>query len=1168
MSTYALSGRERETARLERSIAELRRVASQTYEQDKATDLLSRLRQASSGDSTYIQEDATSRWNAQVQPTSDISPWPPALRPLVSSPGAKFGLFKALKHAWLIAGPTVYLWDYTSSKGTIVTCPAMPDPVLACGVTQPLSGSLFSDVVQHLLVVVTETEVRVLALVADKTTGSFKVQDTLMNAPLPSTTLLSTVVCTPSRRILLGGVDGALYEYVYHPHLPKPPTTEKARSVRVATSHWNQYLPPLVRDLLAPARSAITQLLYDDARHVIYALHSSGHVSVYDARTKDIVCVTYTIIDASIVSLSLVSDGDASIHAVAITSAGVRLFLSTSQTLHGPPDTCMVVFTRPPPPCVTVVDRAVYASGVSFFGHKSTLVSAAADVGLATSYRELVRSHALLGGHMVVEETSVVLASPAGLPSLKRSASGASLPSSLDFLRISRHELSTQFTSTTPRAFVSLSEGGVQCWHKQRPLDHLRHVLTHAPGPLTRSSPMVASYGPHAIACMLFALACDPSPPRPPAHLMSLVFDIGGHPDGSAHSDHYNGLVRVLVRFLSGIWHAALAKATTKGAASATFTPALSKDEIARPRDLLCRLKQLLEHVAVPYAVAVHATSSSSSDGSMIATEQRALQDIHALLGRCIGACEGLLLVYAHPTAFSHVANLAFYDVVCTELGAKALQAMLRDVAKETPLVVPTALARCSAFFTLVDAGVFQGTDALTRAKAAATPSARDAALNESLTKLVAAAPTWPPTAETIEHLGRIAKDYELCSFWKGLVGLAVAVAARWPLHSADQKACYSGVLDALAHVAEHNDVASAQSIVGLVVGTTDVHLQQVVLEWVVSKGHKTWLLHCPLTPTVRTVLAADVDWLAALCLEHHEYEEAATVLWKAAHDVSATHSIGDRTAWVARALSSIQHTTNAQHAKDIQDALDVFQTQTRLATAFRQHNLGSDAVRHTLEFEILDMSTLYHEYAMPYERYEDCLRIMHACRFYEPETIVMLWKKALYSLLPQVADRDAAAPIAKWLDEAYAAAGLGDIVSMSSAFEACEWTRSVSHLVVSLGRALHPSPVFPIEWLITEVETIAMHAWSLGHHTSPFTPVHLFVDLGMPASDVLAWYLHLFGSSTDAAFKVQLLWSLLALRPGVPTLPSTYQDTMAHARNWLVTHAPDQVDLVAQLLA
>ncbi|KDO30577.1 hypothetical protein SPRG_04478 [Saprolegnia parasitica CBS 223.65] len=1124
MSTYALSGRERETARLERSIAELRRVAAQTHEQDKTTDLLSRLRQAPSGDSTYIQEDATSRWNAQVQPTSDISPWPPALRPLASSPGTKFGLFKALKHAWLIAGPTVYLWDYASSKATIVTCPAMPDPVLACGITQPLSGTLFSDVVQHLLVVVTEKEVRVLALVADKTTGSFKVQDTLMQAPLPSTTLLSSIVCTPSRRILLGGVDGALYEY--------PPTTEKARSVRLATSHWNQYLPPLVRDLLAPARSAITQLLYDDARHVIYALHSSGHVSVYDARTKNIACVTYTIIDASIVSLSLVNDGDASsVHAVAITSSGIRLFLSTSHAPNGPPETCRVVFSRPPPPCVTSVDRAVYASGVTFFGYKSTLVSAAADVGLATSYRELVRSHALLGGHMVVEETSVLLAAPAGLPSLKRSASGASLPSSLDFLRASRHELSTQFTSTAPRTFVSLSEGGVQCWQKQRPLDHLRHILTHAPTPLHRASPMVASYGPHAIA---------------------------------VHSDHYNGLVRVLVRFLSGIWHAALATSTSKGSASATFRPALSKDEIARPRDVLCRLKQLLEHVAVPYAVAVHATSSENSSSSMIATEQRALQDIHALVGRCIGACEGLLLVYAHQTVFSHMANVAFYDVVCNENGARALQAMLRDVAKESPSVVPTALARCGAFFTLEDAGAFQGTDALARAKAAATPSARDAALHESLAKLVAAAPTWPPTTETIEHLARIGKDYELCSFWKGLVNLAVAVAARWPLHSADQKACYNGVLDALAHVAEHNDVASAQTIVGLVVATTDVHLQQVVLQWVVSKGHKTWLLHCPLTPTVRTVLAADVDWLAALCLEHHEFEEAATVLWKAAHDLSVTRSIGDRTAWVARALSSIQHTTNAQHAKDIQDTLDVFQTQTRLATAFRQHNLGSEAVRHALEFEILDMSTLYHEYAMPYERYEDCLRIMHACRFYEPETIVMLWKKALYSLLPQVADRNAAAPIATWLDEAYAAAGLGAIVSMSSAFEACEWTRSVSHLVVSLGRALHPSPVFPVEWLITEVETIASHARSLGHHTSsPFTPVHLFVDLGMPASEVLAWYLHLFGSSTGAALKIQLLWSLLALRPSVPTLPSTYEDMMAHARNWLATHAPGTIPSV-----
>ncbi|OQR92811.1 nuclear pore complex protein [Achlya hypogyna] len=1148
MSTHAVTGRERDSTRVTRSIAELRRVAADTYAQDKATDLLSRL----AAGSTYVDEDETSRWNAQVAPTSDLSPWPAALRSLAGAPDAKFGLFHALRHAYLIHGTTLYLWDYSRASDNIVTCPATPDPILAVGVTAPLPGTLFSDVVRHLLVLVTEKEVRLLAMVADKSTGGWKVQDTLMQTPVPPTTMLSSVICSLSRRIFLGGVDGALYEYVYHPHLPKPPATEKVRSVRLATSHWNQYLPPVVRDLLAPAQSAIVQLLHDDRRQVVWARHSTGHVSVYDARAKDVVSIAYAIVDPELVALSLVTDDDASVQAVATTAHGVRLFLAATT------DSCRVVFSHPPPPAVVAVDCAAYASGVAFFGHGTQLVSAAADVGLAATHRERVQTHAVLGAKMVVEETSLVPSAPVPVSSLKRSATGGPAPApALDFLRTSSHELSTQFAASTPRAFVCLSAGGVQFWSKQRPLDHLRALLTNASAPLSPTSPLVASYGPAAVACMLFALACDPAPPRPPAHLLSLIFDIGGHPRGDEHSAHYTGLVRVVVRFLSPIWRAALAQAAPKPATA--YVPVLAKAQLERPRDQLCRLRQLLEHVAVPYAVAIHATTAPT-DGGMLATEQRALQDVHTWIGRCIAACEALLLVHAHPTAWTHVASLAFYDVVGTDAGAAALQAMLLAAAKETPAVVPTALARCGAFFSLADAGPFQGTDALSRAKAAATPAARDAALNEALAAFVAAAPTWPAGPDAVDHLRRLAKDFELCAFWRGLVELTVAVAARFSAHSAAQRQCYDGLVDALVRLAEHGDaeLSAARAVVSLVVASPDVHLQEVVLAAVVAGGHKAWLVGCPVTPTVKAVLAADTDWLAALCLEHGEYEEAATVLWTAAHDLSVRRPIGDRAQWVARALSSIQHTTNATHAQDIQDALDVFQAQTRLAAAFRAHNLGTPEVQGALEFDILDMSTLYHQYALPYERYEDCLRIMHACKFYEPHTIVELWKRALYSLLPQVADCDApaGAAVAAWLDAKYADARLGAITAMSSAFEAGEWQRSVGHLVVSLGRALHPSPVFPVEWLVAELEAIAHRARSVGG-APVWMPVHLFVDLGLPAADVLAWYLHMLAATDTTPEKLQYLRGIVALAPSVTSPPSQLATAIARAQAWLASAAP-----------
>ncbi|OQS04465.1 nucleoporin [Thraustotheca clavata] len=1147
------------------SIAELRRVAIATFDQDKSTGLVSRLRQAQSSplEATYVSVEAS--LNGQVHPSSEIAPWPALLHPFLAS--ASFGLFQSLKCAWLIHGCTLYLWDYTTCD-KITTCPAIPDPILACGVTKPLPGTLFSEAVEYLLVLTTEKEVRLFAMVADNTMGGWKVQDTQMTAMVPQATMFSTVLCTPSRKILLGGVDGALYEYTYHPHLPKAPATEKARSIRLATSHWNNYLPPIVRDLIVPTKSAIAQLVHDDNRCILYALHSSGHVSVFHTR-KDIVFITYSIIDPKIVSINIVGEDDAIIHAVAITSSGHRHFLSTyesNQTGNGnPPETCRVVFSRPPPPQVIASDRAIYTTGVSFFAHKAQLITTSADVSCAKMYRELVVAHPLLGSGMVVEEQLAFNSVPAPVVSLKRTADGTPATPSLDFLKLSKHELSTQFIAHGPRTFVCLTQGGLQTWQKQRPIDHLRFLLQQSPTPLPAT--MIESYGPQAIVCMLFALACEPSPPRSPTNMMSLVFEIGGHPENDSFSNHYTGLVRCIVRFLCPIWNASLTN--TKAGPKPTYLCALQKKQLERPRDLLFRLKQLMEQVAVPYAIAIKA-SNVQNGADIIQKEQKATQNMHNWIQRCLAALEGLLLMLNHPTAWANVASKAFYDILCTDAGSKALSAMLTTLCKETPSIVPTALALCGPFFTLCDAGPFQGMSALTKAKAAATPTARDAALAESLQQFVAAAPSWPSSSITIAHLEKILQDYELCSFWKGLVELTVAVAARFPAHSPQQHSCYSGLLSALGRLAEQVDSESiATTVVGLVLASPDTNLQTVILQWCVARRLEAWLVSVPLTPVVKAVLGTETDWLAALCLHHQEYEEAATILWNAAHDLSVKRPIHVRTQWIARALSCIQHTSNQQNIKDIADALDVFQTQTRLLNEFRSQNFGTPALIETLEYKILDMSTLFHEYAMPYGLYGDCLRIMHSCNLHEPRLIESLWKRAMYSLLPQVSDRSTAngTATAQWLDQAYGEAGLGSIVSMSSSFEASEWQRSIDHLIVSLGRMCHPSPVFPVEWIITEVEQIAMMARPFGIE---WQPVHLFVDMGMSAVQVMSWYLHAFSSSHSKSTKIQYLRSILSLYPSCEenkaNLPSSFYTTLPEILTWVQADAPEEVVLLQSL--
>lgn len=386
------------------------RVDQVAREDAQFPDLFEQLANQSEPQNYFFEPYAT-QWRPQVAKKGAVIPLPGVVANALEDARALSlsGLLPAAELAWTSVDARVFLWSY-AQRGRFAAFEFDQAVVAVALCARPVPG-VFTDKVQHVLVVATTVEVLLLAVLYEKSdvrSGAVKLQRTALSVSTDNC-VVRRIVTTRQGRIFFGGSDGAVYELLYGPdatsttsalQLPLPFFRKPCRKVAHTTS-FAAYLPSFLAGL-ASAPGKVRAFASDEERQILYALHETNHVTLFDQgahgdETK-LVC-SLNLLDAGakyarenrrtrvscpderlfqtsalqVVALAVVPRSESAfVNLVAVASNGIRFYLTVysrrAYTVGSAiprakrPTRLEIVYIRLPPPAVALADAPPYHS--------------------------------------------------------------------------------------------------------------------------------------------------------------------------------------------------------------------------------------------------------------------------------------------------------------------------------------------------------------------------------------------------------------------------------------------------------------------------------------------------------------------------------------------------------------------------------------------------------------------------------------------------------------------------------------------------------------------------------------------------------------------------------------------------------------------------------------
>ncbi|KAF0696392.1 Aste57867_12858 [Aphanomyces stellatus] len=604
------------------------KVLEQAFSVDsKSPDLVDQIADHSEPTShNYFFEPYSSAargWQPQLVHKQKLLPYPVAITSAYDNmrSGSFSGLLQEIHHAWVSVDNTLFLWDYTRAD-RFTAFEGMEQMISAVAIAKPIPG-VFKSFVKHVLVVATASEMRLLVVLYennDPVHGALRLQASKLCISTDDCTV-KKIVSTADGRIFFGGSDGQLHEFVYDSEESMLHQLGWKRKCRKEshTQSLSNYIPSIFRTLTGSlsATGKIIDMVLDPERRTLYVLQDPATISVYDVAESEVTMIiskdmqadatrfcqrnhrTYTscpeprlfTTTLTLTSLSVIArDESASIHAVAVSSTGIRLYLSTftpgyfSSNAVKRPSHLDVVHIRLPPPMLSLEDapeyhvteglapailtgkspshvhKALYRKGVflaidggpdafdSVIGlcQDGTARHNQDTTSLKRLMRESISAESCQGKVSDVQEYHVpdagamlaVTTAPAPQSGTNKrsfadmmqssSSSASTLP---DEPKAMLSELVGQFFHP-PRHFLVLTNAGLHIFQKIRPLDQLIRILhSTAPGKelTARLTHFVKCFGRAETCAMLFAVATQE--PSTYAHVaVDAIFEFGGAP--------------------------------------------------------------------------------------------------------------------------------------------------------------------------------------------------------------------------------------------------------------------------------------------------------------------------------------------------------------------------------------------------------------------------------------------------------------------------------------------------------------------------------------------------------------------------------------------------------------------------------------------------------------
>ncbi|TIB67852.1 nucleoporin-domain-containing protein [Wallemia mellicola] len=437
------------------------------------------------------------------------------------------GLFPEIDRAWITIDNKLYLWDYVDGID-FASYEDLPELIVSLGLVKPKPG-VFVDTIKYLLVICTPSTVSLLGLsAADSPSRELALYSTGISVNTDGVDMVS-VTSTDDGRIFLSGSDSCLYELNYQ--------AEEGwfKSRCSLTNHSSSAIANFVPTFLKQSSTdPIIGLAVDDARNCLYTLSAQSVIELYHlgkdgqgttkiasaseiARQAAMLCPGFPQLDQrtfSIKRIFVISPAESSsVHLVAVTSTGVRLYFSHHRRSYGfymapsptaAPTGLELLHVRPPPQSDQSTFKNVNSSDSIYYGHGlyiaasanseefDSLLCTGQDVGttgltipqqqptaptVTTTTSANVRpslvegaSNLILEGRTwAIGEESGPLANASKLPqSMRKGLQGKE--------QVAMSELTVQM-AYLPRRFLVLTNMGLSVIAKQRPIDILRNIL-------------------------------------------------------------------------------------------------------------------------------------------------------------------------------------------------------------------------------------------------------------------------------------------------------------------------------------------------------------------------------------------------------------------------------------------------------------------------------------------------------------------------------------------------------------------------------------------------------------------------------------------------------------------------------------------------------------------
>ncbi|XP_035777971.1 nuclear pore complex protein Nup154-like [Anopheles albimanus] len=280
------------------------------------------------------------------------------------------GLFPEIGRAWLTIDTDIYIWTYENARD-VAYFDGLSQVIISVGLVTPRPGVFIADV-KYLLVLTTPTEIIILGVMFNeiktgtpiRTVGSPMAsaptageEMQLMNNPI---FVLSTdsvaIMCvrgTADGRIFLGGRDGCLYEVCYQAESNW--FGKRARKVNHSQGLISHLVPGIFK--IFSETDSVQTVAVDDSRHLLYVLMAKGTIEAWDIGSdpaggtarrlarlsfRDIAAAASVIPNSAegpnfpaITDICPLTASDStSLHLVAVTETGSRLYFSTIPLHH------------------------------------------------------------------------------------------------------------------------------------------------------------------------------------------------------------------------------------------------------------------------------------------------------------------------------------------------------------------------------------------------------------------------------------------------------------------------------------------------------------------------------------------------------------------------------------------------------------------------------------------------------------------------------------------------------------------------------------------------------------------------------------------------------------------------------------------------------------------